>query len=399
MTKLKRLAGAERVIDQFLRTHLHNGRLTMVYPSGQERSYGDNSEVIKVHIKSLPLSKLRNPAMFLGESYMNGDVVIREDQLDGFFKLMGDNPSDSAVTHLIEKLPKRQTNRKSRQRKQISHHYDISNDYYKLWLDKTLTYSCAYFKKPTDSLETAQTQKIDYLLRKLQIQPGQKMLDIGCGWGHLSVAAAKQYGAKATGITLSHEQLAGAKLLAEKAGVTHLVNFELANYQDLPAHQQFDRIISVGMFEHVGRGNHATYFKKIRQLLNDDGVSVLHTITDMKDKKASPWIDKYIFPGGHLPTNDGIEKLLAEHRFWSIDREDLWQHYAMTLDRWRERHQAHRTEIIEMFDDVFYRMQDFWLTGSAATFRYGDTGLNQFIFTKKKPPFKSWPLSREYLYK
>jgi cyclopropane-fatty-acyl-phospholipid synthase len=397
MTKTERLRGAERIIDKFLSAHLHKGKLTIVYPSGQQRTYGDNSKGVKLEIKSLPLTKLRNPTMFLGESYMYGNVEIAENQLDDFFKLMGDNPSDSSVSHLIEKLPKRTPNRKKRQRKQISHHYDKGNDYYKLWLDKTLTYSCAYFHKSTDSLETAQKQKIDHLLKKLQLKPGQKLLDIGCGWGHLSVTAAKQYGAEVLGITLSHEQLAGAKKLAEKSGVSDLVRFELANYQDIPSHQQFDRIISVGMFEHVGRGNHATYFKKVRELLSKDGLSVLHTITDTKDKQASPWIDKYIFPGGHLPTVQDIEKLLAEHKFWSIDRENLWEHYARTLDIWRERHQAHRPEIIDMFDEVFYRMQDFWLAGSAATFRYGDTGLNQFVFAKRKPSFGTWPLTRDYL--
>jgi cyclopropane-fatty-acyl-phospholipid synthase len=248
------------------------------------------------------------------------------------------------------------------------------------------------------SIEKAQDQKIDYLLRKLQLKPRQKLLDIGCGWGHLCVKAAKDYDAEVLGITLSKEQLVGARKLAEKAGVANRVKFELMNYQDLPDDQQFDRIISVGMFEHVGRGNHAIYFDKLQKLLNDDGLSVLHTITEMADKKASPWIDKYIFPGGHLPTVSNIEQLMADYRFWSIDRENLWQHYALTLDIWRQRHQAHRKEIIDMFDEVFYRMQDFWLAGSAATFRYGDTGINQFIFTKQKPKYESWPLIRSYLY-
>jgi cyclopropane-fatty-acyl-phospholipid synthase len=176
------------------------------------------------------------------------------------------------------------------------------------------------------------------------------------------------------------------------------VSFKLMNYQDLPNEQQFDRIVSVGMFEHVGRGNHAVYFKKVRQLLTDDGVSVLHCITDMADKEVSPWIDKYIFPGGYLPTVYNIERLMAEHRFWSVDREELWQHYARTLDIWRERHQANRREIIKMYDETFYRMRDFWLAGSAAAFRHGDAGLNQFIFTKNKPTPGSWPLTRKYLY-
>ncbi len=392
------LRGPERVLDRVL-GHMRNGRLTIVYPSGQRRSYGDHSRAVVVTIKSLPAARLRNPPMFIGESYMNGNIEIDEDQLDTFFSLMGRNPVNTPLAKWLGKLPKRQKNKRHRQRHQISHHYDIGNDYYKLWLDKNLLYSCAYFKNPSDSLEKAQQQKIDYLLKKLQLQPGQKLLDVGCGWGHLCVQAAKEYGAEVLGITLSQEQLVGAKALAEREDVADKVRFELMNYQDVSDAEKFDRIISVGMFEHVGRGNHDIYFKKVRRLLKNDGLSVLHTITEMVDKPASPWIDKYIFPGGHLTSIDNIEKLLADNRFWSIDRENLWQHYARTLDIWRQRHQAHRKEIIEMFDEVFYRQQDFWLAGSAATFRYGDTSINQFIFTKQKPEFGNYPLTREYLYK
>lgn len=398
MNKAGSLIGLEGILDKFLKAHIKKGRLIVVYPSGQRRNYGDKSQGVKATIKSLPVTKLRNPTMFVGESYMNGNVKIDEDKLDTFFRLMSDNPSSSSAAHIIQKLPRRQANRLSRQRRQISHHYDIGNDYYRLWLDKTLTYSCAYFRKPTDSLEKAQAQKIDHLLAKLQLKPGQKLLDIGCGWGYLAVAAAKRYGTEVLGVTLSQEQLTGATKLAKRSGVSNLVVFKLMNYQDLPENQQFDRIISVGMFEHVGRGNHAIYFKKLRQLLTEDGISVLHTITDMTDKEISPWIDKYIFPGGYLPTVHDIERLMVEYRFWSIDRENLWQHYARTLDIWRARHQAHRKEIVAMYDETFYRMRDFWLAGSAAAFRYGDTGLNQFIFAKNKPVYETWPLTRKYLY-
>lgn len=400
MAKSGRLRGAERIIDQFLAAHLHKGRLTMIYPSGQKRKYGDDtSDPVKVMIRSLPLPKLRNPAMFLGESYMNGNILIDERQLDAFFRLMGDNPSDSALTSLIEKLPKRQANRRHKQRQQIAHHYDIGNDYYRLWLDKeTMLYTCAYFKTPKDSLAQAQKQKIDHVLNKLQIKPGQSVLDIGCGWGYLLLRAAEEYGATGLGVTLSEEQHAYATKQAKQRGLDKQVSFELTNYQDLLKRDvSFDRVISVGIMEHVGRGNHQSYFDVVKHTLKDGGVSVLHTITEMKDKPASPWIDKYIFPGGYLPTVDGIEKLLAENRFWSIDRENLWEHYARTLDIWRANHQAHRKDIIDMFDETFYRMQDFWLAGSAATFRYGDTGLNQFIFSKGKPAFDSWPLTRDYL--
>lgn len=393
----KRLSGTEKVIDTFLARHIHTGSLEITYPSGQTRRYGDRSKPVKIAVGHLPLPRLLNPSLFFGESYMSGNIQIAENRLDRLFQVMSQNESESPGLRIIEKLPRRQSNRRGRQRKQISYHYDKGNDYYKLWLDQTLTYSCAYFQKPTDSLEIAQKQKIDHLLRKLQLEPGQKLLDIGCGWGYLAVAAAKQYDVRVLGITLSHEQLNGAQDLAKKSGVEHLVEFELANYQDLVGTEQFDRIISVGMFEHVGKGNHAIYFDTVRRLLKDDGISVLHTITSQTDRPTSPWIDKYIFPGGYLPTVDIIEQLLADYKFCSIDRENLWQHYAMTLDIWRARHQAHRSEIISLFDETFYRMQDFWLAGSAASFRYAGTNLNQFIFTKQKPPLHTWPLTRHYL--
>ncbi len=395
--KSDRLGANERIVDAILARYIHVGSIEVCYPSGQWRRYGDASQPVRIKVKRLPLHRLVNPTLFFGESYMSGNIQVAEDQLDRMFQLLNANQSDSPGTRLLERLPRRQTNNRRHQRMQISHHYDKGNDYYKLWLDKTLTYSCAYFRHPNDSLERAQLQKIDYLLRKLRLEPGQTLLDIGCGWGYLAATAAARYGVRVLGITLSHEQLRGATELAKRAGVDHLVDIKLANYQDLPDNEQFNRIISVGMFEHVGKNNHALYFDKIRKLLTDEGVSVLHTITARNDKPTDPWIDKYIFPGGHLPTVDVIEKLMADYQFCSIDRENLWQHYAMTLDIWRQRHRDHRPEIVTMFGETFYRMQDLWLAGSAATFRYAGTGLNQFIFSKNKPRFMTWPLTRDFM--
>lgn len=374
----------------------------VVYPSGHVETYGQpydpkSESPVRVAIRNLPITKLHNPALFFGESYMDGNVQIAEEQLDDLFKVMSENESDSLLDMVIEKLPRRHKNRKSVQQEYISQHYDKGNSYYKLWLDSTMTYSCAYFINSSDTLDQAQQQKIGHLLRKLRMSPGQTLLDIGCGWGYLAVAATEQYGARVLGITLSREQLAGARELAKQQGVEDKVRFELTNYQDLQSSEQFDRIISVGMYEHVGRGNHATYFAAIDRLLKDDGVSVLHCITAHNDRPTSPWIDKYIFPGGYLPTVSSIEKLMEDFKFTSIDRENLWQHYAMTLDHWRSRHRAHRDTIIDMFNEKFYRMQDFWLAGSAAAFRYGGTSINQFVFTKRKPSPLSWPLTREYL--
>ncbi|MGH7239725.1 MAG: class I SAM-dependent methyltransferase, partial [Candidatus Saccharimonadales bacterium] len=347
-------------------------------------------------VHGLPLARLRNASLFFGEAYMDGTLEIDATRLNDLFRVISLNETDSNVAKLVEKLRRRHKNKKSVQQEYISHHYDKGNAYYKLWLDTTMTYSCAYFIHPDDTLEQAQQQKIDHLLRKLRISPGQRLLDIGCGWGYLGVAAAKQYNAQVLGITLSKEQLAGAKALAKKQGVSQQVHFELANYQDLSASEQFDRIISVGMYEHVGRGNHHLYFAAIQKLLKDDGVSVLHSITARNDRPTSPWIDKYIFPGGYLPPVSSIEKLMEDFGFCSIDRENLWQHYALTLHHWRSRHQAHQDKIIKMFDKSFYRMQDLWLAGSEAAFQYTGTSINQVIFAKRKPPLLEWPLTRQY---
>lgn len=388
------------MLDQLLR-RIRLGRVTIKYWDGTQTTYGQEGEELGITIKkpSVVRKLLRSPSMAVGEGYMQGDIEITKGDLDTLFRLQTANRSPGLRQLSGLQLYRNQPNRPAKQQHQISHHYDVGNDYYKLFLDETLTYSCAYFHKASDSLEQAQRQKIDLVLRKLQLQKGQRLLDIGSGWGHLAVTAAKQYGATALGVTLSKEQLTGARELAEREGVADTVRFELANYQDLPVGEPFDRIVSVGMFEHVGRHNHATYFKKVRELLAEDGLSLLHTITSERGGPNDPWIDRYIFPGGYLPTVSRIERYLEAESLWSIDRENLWQHYAMTLHEWARRHAKNRQKIITMYDEVFYRMRELWLAGSEAAFAHGDIGLAQIVFTKHKPAVGVWPLTREYLYK
>ena len=387
------------MLDQLLR-RIRTGRLTIQYWDGTKTTYGSSGEELGVAIKRAAVVRklLRSPTMAFGEGYMQGDIEITKGDLDTLFRFQTANKA--ALIHLKPiRLYRHERNRRGRQQSQISHHYDVGNAYYRLFLDATLSYSCAYFHKATDTLEQAQHQKIDHVLRKLRLQKGQRLLDIGSGWGYLAVAAAKQFDATVLGVTLSKEQLAGARELAEREGVASKVRFELANYQDLPVGKPFDRIVSVGMFEHVGRGNHATYFKKVHDLLTDDGVSVLHTITNRDDESIDPWIDRYVFPGGYLPTVSNIERDIERQGMWSIDRENLWQHYALTLNAWRHNHEKHRRKIIDMYDEVFYRMRELWLAGSEAGFAHGDLGLAQIIFSKQKPAMGEWPLTRAFLYK
>ena len=391
----------ELVLSQLL-GRLREGRVTVRFWNGDVRSYGTSGPAVQVQLKSPAVLRraVRSASLAVGEGYTSGEVEI--DDLEAFFWLVSHNRALPGALRHLRHLYRPQANRRHRQRSQISQHYDVGNDYYRLWLDPTLTYSCAYFESAEDTLEQAQRQKIDHLLRKLRLQPGQRMLDIGSGWGHLAVSAAQQYDLSVLGVTLSSEQLDAAQKLAADEGVADRVEFRLANYQDLPESTDpalsgpFDRIISVGMFEHVGRDLHDNFFAATRQLLDDDGVAVLHTITNQVLKSNDAWIDRHIFPGGFLPTVDEVEHLLSAHGFWSVDRENLWHHYARTLALWRVNHQAHREAIVEMFDKEFYRMRDFWLAGSQVGFAHGDLGLAQFVFTKHKP--RDWPWTRRELY-
>jgi cyclopropane-fatty-acyl-phospholipid synthase len=269
------------------------------------------------------------------------------------------------------------------QKEQIQHHYDLGNDFYLLWLDASLTYSCAYFRDPDDSLETAQEQKIAYLLRKLHLREGHRLLDIGSGWGALMITAAKVYGIHGLGVTLSEEQLSRSREAAKEAGVDDQITFELCDYRDLAARgEKFDRIISVGMFEHVGRPNHKRYYSAVASMLAMGGVSVLHTISSEVEEPTDRWIEKYVFPGGYIPSTREIVAALPGHNLRLIDYENLRLHYAMTMEEWQRRYERNREEVTKMFDERFYRMWHLWLASSAAAFRYGAYNLSQFVLTK-----------------
>lgn len=389
----------QALADQALRRLVRYGRVEVTYWNGQSRQYagrdGHDEPWLRVTITSPAVVKhmLLNASLALGEGYVGGQVQIDEQQLPLLFKLIARN---QPATPLRQPF-RRRRNYKGAQQSYIEAHYDVGNDYYDLFLGETRLYSCAYFASEGMGLDEAQHRKVGHLLRKLRLEPDMQVLDIGCGWGHLAVAAAKAYDVQVLGITLSEAQLRGARELARREGVSGMVRFELANYQDLEG-VQFDRIISVGMFEHVGRGNRDQYFAAVNRLLVPGGVSVLHTITQQQPRPVDAWIDKYIFPGGYLPTVPEIEEGLARHGLWSIDRENLWWHYAETLRHWRERHRASRERIVAMFDEEFYRMRDLWLAGSEGGFRHGQLGLTQVVFTKGKPADGTWPRTREYLY-
>ncbi len=386
----------KRILDKLLR-QLHTGTLEVVFWDGETRRYGQGAPTASITITTPKVLRraLRSPSVALGEAYMNGDVEVQE-PLQDLLKLAELNPLNLRLGSPGRTKRQLHPNKKSKQQAYIARHYDIGNEFYRLWLDPTMSYSCAYFHKKSDGLEQAQRQKIDHILKKLQLREGQRLLDIGSGWGHLLVAAAKQYGVRGQGISLSREQVAFARQLAKAEGVAELVSFKLLNYQDLPAAPQYDRIVSVGFFEHVGAGNLAVYFEQVERLLKPGGISVLHSITHQDEAPSDPWIDKYIFPGGYLPSVRETTALLPSYGFYLFDYENLGQHYAMTLKHWWSNFENHKTEVIAMYDERFYRMWRLYLIAAMTAFSTGSAHLSQWTFKKGRDP--AWPLTRQYLY-
>lgn len=374
------------LLDRVLR-HIRVGTLKVTYWDGQTKTYGNGNPKVSLTVKSAKVARAlaRNVSMGFGEAYMNGQITTKSDLTDVVGLSHFNKSTFASLDRLRPLLPKRlNRNRRKKQAKQIQHHYDLGNDFYKLWLDKSMTYSCAYFKKPTDSLEKAQAQKVEHVLRKLQLKPGMKLLDIGCGWGQLLIKAVKEYGVIGHGITLSKEQYKLCTEKAKKLGLTDKLTFELSNYQDLAerAGLEYDRIVSVGMFEHVGRGNHKKYFKAVDKMLKPGGVTVLHTISNQHPAPTDAWIDRYIFPGGYLPAVSEVAKLYQDFSWRLLDYENLRQHYAMTLNHWHKRYRDHKADIVKRYGDKFDRMWQLYLSGSESGFRDGELGLSQFVFSK-----------------
>lgn len=373
------------------------GSVIVHFWDGESRRFGNSEPSVAVTFKTPDAlhAVLVNPDLGFGEEYMAGNITVSH--LPNFLEIVNKNGQILEKLSTTKNIFLFQLNTKQNQSKQIQHHYDLGNDFFRLWLDTSMTYSCAYFHKPNDSLEKAQKQKRAYLLKKLQLQPGMTLLDIGSGWGWLLIDAAKQYKIKGTGVTLSKDQYTFAKELAKKEKVENLVSFEHMNYQDLPKKKlHFDRIISVGMFEHVGKHNQQNYFRVINSLLTPGGISVLHTISEQKGNGTNAWIDTYIFPGGFIPSLQEIIHQLSQFDMQLEDYENLRLHYALTLDAWKKRFLAHKEKIMSLYDEKFFRMWYLYLVGSAEGFRYGNLDLSQFVFTKGIN--NTLPLTREFLY-
>ncbi|MEG1584924.1 MAG: cyclopropane-fatty-acyl-phospholipid synthase family protein, partial [Anaerovorax sp.] len=286
---------------------------------------------------------------------------------------------------------------KKNQKKEVSGHYDIGNDFYKLWLDETMSYSCGYFRDEQNTLYEAQVNKVDYILKKLNLQEGMELVDIGCGWGFLLIEAAKKYKTKGLGITLSEEQAKECNRRIEAEGLEKLIKVKVMDYRDLAkADKEFDRVVSVGMLEHVGRSNYPLFMKDVCDMLKPEGLCLLHFISGKKENVGDPWIKKYIFPGGVIPSLREIISLSFDNGFSTLDVESLRRHYNKTLLCWYHNYEEQKETVAKMFDESFVRMWELYLCSCAASFNAGMIDIHQILFSKGTN--NTLPLTREYMY-
>lgn len=355
-----------------------------VIQEGEEQRIGSGEPEFTVTVNKMPPAKefLTSTSLALGEAYMRGDIEVDKDLyevLNLFLGQMGKFTTDKVKLKKLMATSKTKAN----QKKEVQSHYDLGNDFYKLWLDETLSYSCAYFKNETDTLCEAQKNKVEHILQKLQLEEGMTLADIGCGWGFLLIEAAKKYHIKGTGITLSEEQRG---LFEERIKEEHLeeqLSVRLMDYRDLPKLKQtFDRVVSVGMIEHVGRDNYEEFLRCVHAVLNPGGLFLLHFISALEEHPGDAWVKKYIFPGGMVPSLREIINLMPEYHFYTLDVESLRRHYNRTLLCWRENFGKHRETIEQERGTEFVRMWELYLCACAATFQNGIIDLHQILMSK-----------------
>lgn len=324
---------------------------------------------------------LASTSLALGEAYMRGDIEVDKDLFEVLDTFMGEMGKFTTCHPLLKRLLITSSSKKN-QLKEVQSHYDIGNDFYSLWLDETMSYSCGYFKKDSDTLYEAQVQKADHILEKLQLKPGMSLLDIGCGWGFLLKRAVEKYDVMGVGITLSKEQAKKAKEDIKKEGLEEKISIQLMDYRDLKdSRWQFDRVVSVGMLEHVGRENYALYLENVKAVLKPGGLFLLHYISALKEHPGDPFMKKYIFPGGMVPSLREIIQIMGDMNLYTLDVESLRRHYSKTLLCWRKNFLEHREEVLKMHGEEFCRMWELYLTVCAATFKNGVIDLHQILMS------------------
>jgi len=391
------------LLSIFLQRFIRHGSLTVTTAAGNRYTFGDGKgPPVAVRFTSARAQRrvLFNPELRLGEAYMDGTFVVDQGSIaDVLAVLLRQDhiaPPRWALPWRLARYWLRrlqQFNPRSRSRRNVAHHYDLDGRLYSLFLDADQQYSCAYFETPDQSLDDAQLAKKRHLAAKLRVEPGASILDIGCGWGGLALYLAEVAGARVTGITLSQEQHARAQQRAAERGRTQDAVFKLEDYRDVAG--RFDRIVSVGMFEHVGVGHYDTFFRQCAKLLADDGIFLLHTIGRSEPPSVTnPWIAKYIFPGGYIPALSEVLPAIERARLKVTDIEILQLHYANTLKAWRERFLAHREEVERLYDAPFVRMWEFYLASSEMAFRESDMVVFQIQMAKRKGIV---PQTRDYI--
>jgi len=358
--------------------------------------------ILRLLDKKLHYKLLFYPDLYFGEAYADGTLKIENGSLTDFLEITAKNIGRNKINIFAKLLNSlRGTYRYltnfnfvKKSKTNVTHHYDISDELYDLFLDSKRQYSCAYFKNETDSLETAQNNKIEHIIKKLNLQPNQKILDIGSGWGSLAIEIAKKSQCEVTGITLSENQYNYSVNKAKELNLENQVSFKLIDYREL--NEKFDKIVSVGMFEHVGRKFYKTFFNQINKLLNDDGLALIHTIGSFNQpRNPQPWVTKYIFPGGYTPSMSEVIGPIEKSGLIVSDVEVLRMHYSHTLRNWKERFLKNKSKVLAMFDENFFRMWEFYLTSCEMAFKWGDQVVFQFQLTKD---LKSVPTTRDYIY-
>jgi len=403
----------DRLIDRLLTRLIRRGRVEVTYASGRRAVYGNGGDgypdlAVRFADAKVPRELLMDVALAAGETYMDGRLIIERGdvmQLVALAQLNDRWENDDRIMNpgLLARAGRRllftwkSFNEPSSARRNVAHHYDIGNALYRLMLDEEhMQYSCAYWPREDMTLGEAQEAKLAHIAAKLALEDGHRVLDIGCGWGGMAIYLARKFGVEVLGITLAQEQVTLARERAEQAGVAHRVRFELVDYRQLAKREApFDRIVSVGMFEHVGRPQYETFFRSCANLLKTDGVMLLHTIGRM----GGPWFtdaftDKYIFPGGYIPALSETVAASEKVKLIATDVETLRLHYARTLREWYARCMANREQIVSMYDERFFRMWTFYLSGSVAAFENGEMCNYQIQYARDR---QALPITRDYM--
>jgi cyclopropane-fatty-acyl-phospholipid synthase len=392
----------DRLLRYFLGQFLRRGTMIFTTASGAQFTCGDGTgRPVSVRFVDPATERriLLNPELYLGEAYMDGTFVVEDGSIADALAILLDQPEMVPrwarvqwwLRYLIRRF--RQFNPRAKSKDNVAHHYDLDGRLYSLFLDADKQYSCAYFERPDATLDDAQLAKKRHLAAKLLIRPGNRVLDIGSGWGGLGLYLAEMTGADVTGVTLSTEQLQVANARAAEKDLSQSARFLLEDYRDIPG--PFDRIVSVGMFEHVGVDFYETYFRRCAELLSDDGVMMLHSIgRSTGPDVTSPWITKYIFPGGYIPALSEVMPAIEKAGLLVCDMEILRLHYAQTLKAWRERFMARREEAVRLYDERFARMWEFYLAASEMSFRKQNMMNFQLQLTKRQGVV---PMTRDYV--